>query len=47
VHIEQGLIRLETTMLRLERSNTATLSLFKSLLEWAKNRESERSTEIE
>jgi general secretion pathway protein A len=42
LHIEQGLIRLETTMLRLERSNTATLSLFKSLLEWAKNRESER-----
>ncbi len=41
-HIEQGLIRCETTLLRLERSNTATLAQFRSLLEWARSREAER-----
>ena len=40
--IEQGLIRLETTLIRLEKSNTATLVQFRSLLEWARAREMER-----
>lgn len=40
--IEQGLIRLETTLIRLEKSNTATLTQFRSLLEWARSREMER-----
>jgi general secretion pathway protein A len=42
-HIEQGLIRLETTLLRLERTNSSVTSQFRGLIDWIKARESERS----
>jgi general secretion pathway protein A len=41
-HIEQGLIRLETTMLRVERSNQAAMNMFRGLVEWVKLHESEQ-----
>ena len=40
--IEQGLIRLETTMLKVERSNTATIAQFRNLIERMRAREAER-----
>jgi general secretion pathway protein A len=41
-HIEQGLIRLETTLLRLERSTNAVTTQFRGLIDWIKAQESER-----
>lgn len=38
-HIEQGLIRLETTLLRVERSNTAAMTMFKGLIDWVRSHE--------
>jgi general secretion pathway protein A len=42
-HIEQGLIRLETTMLRVERSNQAAMNMFRGLVEWVKLHEPEQT----
>lgn len=41
-HIEQGLIRLETTLLRLERSTNAVTTQFRGLIDWIKAQEAER-----
>jgi putative secretion ATPase (PEP-CTERM system associated) len=41
-HLEQGLIRLETTLLRVERGNTAAMAQFRSLVEWLRTHETER-----
>jgi general secretion pathway protein A len=38
-HIEQGLIRLETTMMRVERSNQSAMTMFRGLVEWVKQHE--------
>lgn len=41
-HIEQGLIRLETTLLRVERNNTAAMTMFKGLIDWVRAHEVEQ-----
>jgi general secretion pathway protein A len=41
-HIEQGLIRLETTLLRVERNNIAAMTMFKGLIEWVRAHEPEQ-----
>lgn len=42
-HIEQGLIRLETSMLRVERSNQAAMNMFRGLVEWVKLHEPDQT----
>ena len=39
--IEQGLIRLETTLLKLERSNATTIEQFRHLIEWIRTQNPE------
>ena len=41
-HIEQGMRRLDATMLRIERSNLVSTALFRRLLDWVKTREAGR-----
>lgn len=40
--MEQGMIRLETTLLRVEASNTAAIAQFQSLIKWLRTQESEQ-----
>ncbi len=40
--IEQGLIRLETMLLRVEGGNTSALAQFRSLVDWIRSHEAER-----
>lgn len=42
LHIEQGMRRLDATMLRIERSNLVSTALFRRLLDWMRSREAER-----
>lgn len=42
VNLEQGLRRLDATLLRMERSNLMSTALFKRLLDWIKSRETGR-----
>jgi putative secretion ATPase (PEP-CTERM system associated) len=42
LHIEQGMRRLDATMLRIERSNLVSTALFRRLLDWVRSREAER-----
>ena len=42
LHIEQGMRRLDATMLRIERSNLVSTALFRRLLDWVRTRESGR-----
>ena len=41
-HIEQGMRRLDATMLRIERSNLVSTALFRKLLDWVRTREARR-----
>jgi general secretion pathway protein A len=41
-HIEQGLIRVETALLRVEQNNAAAMSMFKGLIEWVRSHESDQ-----
>ena len=42
LHIEQGMRRLDATMLRIERSNLVSTALFRRLLDWVRSREAGR-----
>ncbi|MBL8524187.1 MAG: AAA family ATPase [Betaproteobacteria bacterium] len=42
LHIEQGMRRLDATMLRIERSHLVSTALFRRLLDWMRSREAER-----
>lgn len=42
LHIEQGMRRLDATMLRIERSNLVSTALFRRLLDWVRTREAGR-----
>jgi general secretion pathway protein A len=41
MHIEQGLIRVETALLRVEQNNAAAMAMFKGLVEWVRSHEPE------
>lgn len=42
LHIEQGMRRLDATMLRIERSNLVSTAMFRRLLDWMRTRETGR-----
>ena len=42
LQIEQGMRRLDATMLRIERSNLVSTALFRRLLDWVRTREASR-----
>ena len=42
LHLEQGMRRLDATMLRIERSNLVSTALFRRLLDWVRSREAGR-----